>query len=257
MKHYDLPNIRKLFVPDRGYTIFDVDLAGADAQVVAWEADDDDLKRAFRAGEKIHEKNARDIYGPLYDAAEGARDKKGTPKGRMYDACKRRVHATNYGASAFTLARHPDIGGSVEENQRFQDTWFRLHPGIVGWHSRSQRLLESGRTITNRFGYRIIYFDRIDGLLPQALAWLPQSTVAEVCFRGALQLEERCPYVEILLNVHDSIIFQIPTGRVCESTLYEMRSALAVPIPYDDPLTIQWGFSMSEVSWGDCQEVKI
>ena len=45
-----LPNIRKFIVPDPGYLIVDADLSGADAQVVAWEADDADLKEAFRDG---------------------------------------------------------------------------------------------------------------------------------------------------------------------------------------------------------------
>ena len=39
-----MPNIRKLYVPDPGYEIFDIDFSGADAQVVAWEADDKPLK---------------------------------------------------------------------------------------------------------------------------------------------------------------------------------------------------------------------
>lgn len=246
------PNIRKQFVPDPGYTLVNCDLSGADAQVVAWEANDADLKRAFRDGIKIHEHNARAVYGHLYDAAIGDRTSKGSPKGKMYDACKRRVHATNYGASAYRLTQTPDIGGTIAENQRFQDAWFRLHPGIRDWHHRTERQLAETRTIHNKFGYRIIYFDRIESVFPQALAWLPQSTVAEVCFRGALQLEEECPFVEILLQVHDSLVFQIPSHMATYATFRRMRQALSVTVPYDDPLVIPWEFSVSNTSWGDC-----
>ena len=49
-----LPNVRKLFITDPGYVMYEADLKGADAQVVAWEAEDDDLKAAFRAGVDIH-----------------------------------------------------------------------------------------------------------------------------------------------------------------------------------------------------------
>jgi DNA polymerase I-like protein with 3'-5' exonuclease and polymerase domains len=253
-----LPNVRKLFIPDPGFTIFDVDLSGADAQVVAWEADDSDLKKAFRSGVKIHEKNARDIYGQAnYDGAAGDRSHRGSPKGRMYDACKRRVHATNYGASAYRLSQTPDIGGTISENETFQSNWFRLHPGIKRWHDKVEKTLAETRTIYNRFGYRIIYFDRLDNVFTEALAWIPQSTVAEVCFRGALQLVERCPFVQMLLQVHDSLVFQISTPLVSTENLLRVKEALLVTVPYDDPLVIPWGFSKSERSWGDCEEFKL
>lgn len=251
------PNIRKQFIPDRNCTLFECDLSGADAQVVAWEANDADLKRAFRAGVKIHEHNARAVYGAEYDRAAGDRSAKGSPKGRMYDACKRRVHATNYGASPFRLAQTPDIGGTIQENERFQSTWFRLHPGIQAWHRRIERQLSETRTIYNPFGYRIVYFDRLESVFTQALAWGPQSTVAEVCFRGALQLEKECPFVEILLQVHDSLVFQIPTRMVNRETVSRMRKALSVTVPYPDPLVIPWEFSMSDISWGDCKKFEI
>lgn len=60
---FKLPNIRKIFIPDPGYVVFDCDLAGADAQVVAWEADDEDLKRAFRAKLDVHAHNATAMWG--------------------------------------------------------------------------------------------------------------------------------------------------------------------------------------------------
>src|SRR5215213_5100571 len=85
----DLPNIRKLFIPDPGYTIFDCDLSGADAQVVAWEAEDEDLKAAFKKGLKIHAKNAEDIFKEEFLSAPGDIKTKSTPKGKLYDQCKR------------------------------------------------------------------------------------------------------------------------------------------------------------------------
>jgi hypothetical protein len=47
-KTIDLPNVRKLFIPDPGKMIFDADLSGADLYVVVWEADDAGLKKALR-----------------------------------------------------------------------------------------------------------------------------------------------------------------------------------------------------------------
>lgn len=256
---FQLPNIRKMFIPDRGMVIVDADLSGADAQVVAWEAEDEQLKSAFRAGKSVHLMNGEDLLGEKFTKAPGHHKEPGTPKGKMYDALKRFVHATNYLGSAKTLFSNPNIGPvfgwSIPEFQRQQNRWLdTLHPGIRRWHKRIEGDLNRSRSVRNKFGYRIVYFDRIDTVLTQAVAWGPQSTVAEVCFRGALQLRRSVPWVQMLLQVHDSIVFQVPIHRWGEaSTLDTLHRHLECPVPYDDPLVIKWGIAGSEKSWGDCK----
>lgn len=242
-----LPNIRKIFIPDPGYIIFDCDLAGADAQVVAWEAEDLDLMEAFRKGLDVHSKNAEDMWGGSFTSLAG--DKDHGPKSRKRKQCKQGVHATNYGGSARTLAQV--LGWTVHEADQFQRRWFALHPGIKSnFHGKIESSLRDTRTVRNKFGYRRVYFDRIESCFTEALAWVPQSTVAEVSFRGALALECAYPEVEMLIQVHDSLVFQIPKHCV---DIPRIRAGLTTPIPYPDPLTIQWGISMSEKSWGDCE----
>lgn len=240
----ELPNIRKLFVPDEGYIIFDADLAGADAQVVAAEAGDTELLKAFAEGLDVHDKNAKELWGKSYDSLTGGR------RAAKRKECKQAVHGTNYGAAPKTLAQI--LNWPIRDAVDFQDRWFGLHPGIRGWHGRVESDLRSDRTARNKFGYRIIYFDRIDALLPQALAWIPQSTVALTCFRGALQLEQAIPEVEILLQVHDNLVFQIPEPLADQHT--RISNALRNPIPYDPPLVIDWKLSKSKTSWGECEE---
>jgi DNA polymerase I-like protein with 3'-5' exonuclease and polymerase domains len=259
MSDFQLPNIRKMFIPDKGMIIVDADLSGADAQVVAWEADDAPLKAAFRAGKSVHIMNGEDLLGDRFRNAAGHHKDNGTEKGKMYDALKRFVHATNYLGSAKNLHANPAIGPvfgwSIPEFQRNQSRWLdTLHPGIRRWHKRIERDLHTSRSVRNQFGYRIVYFDRLDSVLTNAVAWGPQSTVAEVCFRGALQLRRAVPWVEMLLQVHDSVVFQVPAHRWGEaSTLDLLRQHLSVPVPYPDPLVIQWGIAGSEKSWGDCK----
>src|SRR5688572_14551564 len=98
-----LPNVRKLLIPDPGYTMFDADLVGADAQVVAWEAEDEDLKAAFRAGLDVHDKNAEDMFGRAYTQLAG--DKDSGPKSRKRKECKQGVHLTNYGGTARAITQ--------------------------------------------------------------------------------------------------------------------------------------------------------
>ena len=244
-----LPNVRKLFVPDPGYVMFDADLSGADAQVVAAEANDNELRAAFAAGLDVHAKNATDLFGIRFSALE----KGSVPWKKLRQQVKQGVHGTNYGASHNALSLI--LGWTTQEAISFQHRWFSLHPGIKDWQDRVLHSLRTSSSVRNQFGYRIPYFDRVDDLLPQALAWIPQSTVAINTFRGALSLEKACPYVEILLQVHDSIVFQVP-ARYAERT-DEIRRALRNPVPYADPLIIDWKLSRSDVSWGDCSEVSL
>lgn len=235
----ELPNIRKLFLPDHGYVIVDCDLAQADAQVVAWEADDDDLKAIFRdPTADLHSENAKAIFG------NGA--------GRNRQLAKAGVHAVNYGAKPRTLAGA--LGISVREAEHFSNRWFAAHPGIKEWHRRVDRELSFNRRVSNRFGNVRYYFDRIEHLLPQALAWIPQSTVALVINRGLVEVDAKLRgRVEPLMQVHDSLVMQIPQEHF-PSVLPELKACMEVVVPYEDPLIIPVGIDVSDKSWGDVQE---
>lgn len=271
-----LPNIRKFFVPDEGFEIADADLSGADAQVVAWEANDEDLKDAFRKGLKLHIKNARDVWPEETKNMTDEDLKKTDHPGGMYYKCKRRVHGFNYVGSPKTMAM--TLSTSIKEEEEFHERWFYLHPGIKLWHERYERYLRGeqcwncdhfpelagngcpecgahlGRTIKNAFGFRVVFFDRVEGLLPQAVAWTPQSTVAIVCTKGGLALR-KFPWVQPLMHNHDSIVMQYDIKY--RGKRHEIKTALhSIQVPYKDPLTISWGMSVSSKSWGDVKELK-
>lgn len=239
------PNVRLLFQPDWGYELADVDLAGADAQVVAWEANDEDLKAAFRAGLKVHAKNALDMFGSSRAGANGRNEP-------LYTQNKQAVHATDYGASPRAVA--VANGWTVHEAEMWQRRWFELHPAIREWQRKVESELRATRSVSNAFGYRRTYFDRVEALLPQALAWKPQSTIALVTFKAAMRLRLLFPWCDVLLQVHDSLILQYP--KHYRNRLAEVRSAITIPIPYADPLTIQWGLKTSTESWGKVQDAQ-
>ncbi len=105
-----LPNVRKIFTPDPGFTLFEADLAGADAQVVAWEAGDEKLKDIFRNKKPLHLINAQDIFSDA-QLRSLSRDKKGdslckeNPRlNKLRQRAKIGVHATNYGCQPPTLS---------------------------------------------------------------------------------------------------------------------------------------------------------
>lgn len=237
------PNIRKLFIPDTGRLIIEADLSGADAQVVAWETGEEKWKELLKSGVKLH--------------SVVSKEREGTDEYPYYDMYKRRIHATDYGGGPRTL--HQTIAGlygaeytSIARETAFQTYWFDTYPGVKDWHERIKKSLKKAHGVSNQFGNRIIFQERIDSVFTDALAWIPQSTVALVCVRGALAIKRQFKFIRILMQVHDSVIFQIPKTE--RKHLKEIQQVLnSITIPYDDPLQIPWSFDVSDKSWGDAE----
>jgi len=273
---FNFPNMRRHFEPDLGYEIAEFDQSGADATIVAWEADDEELKRAFREGKKIHLVNTRALFEHETRNMTDEEIKQGSGiPGSYYDSVKKGCHATNYGAQAPTLAYK--LKWTLSKSEEFQERWFFKHPGIREWHKRTELQLSglkcwkcdaftngrticsqcnvaTGRTVSNKFGYRIVYFDRIGNLLKKALAWKPQSSVAINCNKSAIAMLDQCPWVTPLLQVHDSIVVQYPISK--HDDLPFIKKALhSISVPYDDPLTIQWNCKISRNNWGECASI--
>jgi DNA polymerase I-like protein with 3'-5' exonuclease and polymerase domains len=245
----DLPNIRKMFVPDYDHIIIEGDLEKADAQVVAWDAGDEPLKALFRRHGNLHKENALDIYGgPVIEP--------GKPGYHFwfskYHRAKAGVHATDYGAKPKRLAEVLEC--SVADATTFQTNWFRKHPAIKRWHEQTEMDLMLRRCVENRFGYKRHYFDRIEGLLPEALAWKGQSTVAIVINKIVVRLDTTIRQLELLLQVHDSFLGQVHKKYFCRSFLEDITEASKIVVPYDDPLIIPCNLSYSPISWGDVKK---
>lgn len=237
------PNLRKLFIPDRGCYMADLDQARADAQVVAWEAEDQILKQMFREGADIHAENAKAIWGERITQSPHF-------VGVWRWRAKQGVHAVDYGAKARTLAK--TLGCTVHEADQFINGWFGAHPEIKGWHKRVEMELMVNKAVSNKFGYRINFFQRIEDTLPAALAWIPQSTVAIVTNKIWKNIVDNIPWVDILLQGHDSLVFQFPITHY--NRRHEIEPHTRIIIPYDDPLSIPVGLKLSTKSWGDCEK---
>jgi len=186
-----LPNIRKIFIPDEGMEMADIDLERADLQVVAWEANDQALKDIFHGGYNPHIENAKALFSLTSLTHDDPRYKK----------AKTAVHAANYLVSPPTLSRA--LGIPASEAEYFINRWYEIHPGIRLWHERIRASLHERKMVTNKFGFRRVFFDRMDEVLKSAIAWIPQSTVANVT-NIALHDISTLPDVEISLQNHDS-----------------------------------------------------
>jgi DNA polymerase I-like protein with 3'-5' exonuclease and polymerase domains len=251
--YLELPNIRELFIPDPNHTWFDLDLDRADLQIVVWEAEDEALKKALRAGVDMHLYNVRDVYGidiPDDEIVE-SHPKCKEHKERYYakrHACKAGVHATNYYCQPRKLALV--LNCTVHEAEHFQRRWFGAHPGVLSWHRRVENDLLTKRQVRNAFGYVWRVFSRPDSVLPEALAWIPQSTVARVINEIWTRLDDTRT-AEVLAQVHDSLAGQFPTADK-PARIARIKELSKVVIPYPDPLVIGTGIKTSEISWGAC-----
>lgn len=236
-------NVRNFWVPDPGYTVVDADLERADAAVVAWDSGDEKMKQIIREGFDLWTEAAKDCYSIQNF------DKKAHHNYRQM--CKQGGHATDYVAAARTVAIA--LGITIHEAEDFQRRWFGAFPGIPLWHQRIAMELQLRRFVKNAFGYRRFYFDRIDTILPEAVAWIAQSTVAIAINYALCQAAERIKEFELLLQVHDSIVGQVETPLI-PSVLPKLAEAMKVIVPYEDPLIIRSTIDISSVCWGAVAE---
>lgn len=239
-----LPNIRKLFIPDPGYELFDTDLDSADLRVVVWESDCKEMKRMLAEGLKPYVEMAKEYY----------RDPRITKQHPKYGAFKSLAHGTNYLGSAKGIA--PRIGLLVHEVERIQKWYYERFPEIKVWQDGVVEGLRRTHSVSNAWGYRRFYFDRIEGtLFNQAVAWIPQSTVGILINKiwDSLLSDPRSKdLITIHLQVHDSLVGTVPIARREEAFKALEEVANSVRVPCADPLHIPIGFKSSARSWGDC-----
>jgi len=253
---YLFPNIRSMFVPDEGFTFFDSDLDRADLHVFVWEINDELYKASLRLGVDSHLLHVYILDGkeppPLEELVETHPkylDHRG-PRKHKREFSKVFCHATDYVGSARTVAAH--TGRTIHEIDRAQKIYLGAHPKIEPYWKSIETQIHKHRFVENKFGYRWYIFDRLDMVLPEAVAWIPQSTVSITINKIWANIHKNLPEVWTLLQVHDSLSGQFPT-HLKDYCIKRIQEEAQVIIPYLDPLVIPVGTSTSEKSWGDCK----
>lgn len=234
------PELRDLFIPDPDHTFFDIDLDSADLRIVVWESDCKEMKQMFAEGLKPYVEVAKEYYrDPTIDKHHAS-----------YKLFKALCHGTNYLGTPSGLASR--IGLVAQEIDRIQKWYYGKFPEIKSWQDNTIHNVNTRRYVQNVFGYRMHFFDRIEGTIyNQAVAWVPQSTVACLINRGYMALHKQERDIKVLLQVHDSLAGQFPTDQRADA-LVRIQRACAVPLPYPEPLIIPVGIKSSEISWGQC-----
>lgn len=125
------------------------------------------------------------------------------------DMAKRLGHGTNFYGTPPTMAMHTKI--PVQNVREFQSNYFRGFPEIPLLHEWVKRQLIEYSSITTPFGFRRHFFGRPteDSTIREAIAFGPQSMTAKEINIGTLALFA-ANRVQLLVQVHDSILFQYP-----------------------------------------------
>lgn len=216
--------VKTLFLPDEGYTLINADLSQAEARVVAYLANESRLIRVFEEGGDIHRKNASNIFR--------------VPEANVTDEqrqlAKRVVHASNYGMGPITFAKQCGIPAS--EAKRLLNQYFATYPGIANWQLDIASQLRNKRYLVTPFGRKRVFFNRFnDSLTKEGFAYIPQSTVADIVGQALVCAHQKG--IELLLQVHDSLLVQAPTGEV-DQVCRMLKECLTVPLEINGKILV-------------------
>lgn len=249
-------HIRNIVVPESGMMFTEADLKGAEAMVVAYLSQDSLLIELFKNDGNIHNYTAHLIWGVSDEEIKQDKDlcsSKNKETDSMYYKAKRVRHSGNYMASWMSLQEQLNIPAAEAKKllQKFYDT----SPSLVNWHNKIKHELEATRILTTPMGRKRIFFDRMSqSLLREAVAYIPQETVAHVLNLGLINVYNTLcqdKHIELLLQVHDSILLQHPI-EMKDYIHQQLQQLMSIPITYYDktfsiPIEIKSGLNWRDL----------
>src|SRR5476649_2879211 len=188
------------------------------------------LKQAFRDGLDIHAMTASEMFG--------------VPVKGMPVEVRRRAKAINfgiiYGISAFGLANQ--LGIAREEAGAYIKKYFERFPGIRDYMEQSKAFCREHGFVTTLFGRKMHYPD-IKASNPSLRAFNEraainarlQGSAADIIRRAMMRMEGELAKAKLsaqmLLQVHDELIFEVPDGEVAKTMPVVKRVMEDAPHP--------------------------
>lgn len=236
-------DLRSVFIADPGMKFANLDLEQADSRnlgALCWEIFHDKFGEAF-AGAYLDLCESGDLhtavsrlarpYLPWTDDPRANRQLADTIFYRNFsyrDLDKRLGHGSNYLGSPRTMAKHSKA--PVKEVETFQRNYFQALPCIPEYHRYVRREIAEHASLTTLFGRRRFFFGRPkdDATIREAVAYSPQSMTADEINTGMLNVW-RANKIQLLCQVHDSILFQYPEHLENEILPWALKN-LRVPL---------------------------
>jgi DNA polymerase-1 len=240
--------IRKAFIATPGNKLVSADYSQIELRLLAEIADIPALKNAFRDGLDIHAMTASEMFGvPIKD---------------MPAEIRRRAKAINfgiiYGISAFGLANQ--LGIPREEASAYIKKYFERFPGIRAYMDQTRDFCREHGYVETIFGRKMHYPD-IKASNPSirsfneraAINARLQGSAADIIRRAMIRMDDALAQkklsAQMLLQVHDELIFEVPEKEV-EKTLPVVQKVmeeapfpaviLSVPLQVDARAAKNW-----------------
>ncbi|MCF4097181.1 DNA polymerase I [Maritalea mediterranea] len=222
--------IRCAFVAEKGKKLISADYSQIELRVLAHIADIDALKNAFAEGLDIHAMTASEMFN--------------VPIEGMDPMVRRQAKAINfgiiYGISAFGLANQ--LGISRSEASDYIKKYFERFPGIQDYMNEMKKFAHDKGYVETLFG-RKAFFPEINtknqghrAFYERAAINAPiQGTAADIIRRAMIKMEsvlqESSVPADMLLQVHDELIFEVPEDRADDAIplIQRVMSEAALP----------------------------
>ena len=270
---------KKYLIPDPEHILCEIDLAKAEAHVVAYLTQDANMIEAFTSGIDVHAFNASKIFSKtIEEVIDEHHANKEDQKSTMRYMGKKVVHASNYnmGPQTFSdqLAKENIFKGQAECKRLLLNYTSRF-PGLHRWHKLIEEEVQNSRVLYNLYGRPKRFLGLMNAALYRnAYSFKPQSTVAELLNKGSIKicndkrLDRHHHDIDLNTTVHDSDVFQFKISKSPDllDILLIMQDHMnhtfthkgkSFNIGLDAKIGLQWaGVKTAEISTFDKQSVE-